>query len=123
MIARDVETTDRDFPRFLHWAWYAWPLGFLLALSALVYAYRLTHPTGRTEQMVMINAIQNTFDAPKFAALIAVFAMVHILLNLGFLFFDRSRPLPRRALHALSMTLSFTVLAGCTVVAALYLKR
>jgi hypothetical protein len=67
--------------------------------------------------------MQNSFDAPKFAGLIALFAIVHILLNLGFLAFDRSRPFSRRALNALSVTLSFAVLAGCTVVAALYMRH
>jgi len=100
-------------------AWHAWPAAILVALIAFVSLWQVMHPTG-TGQMLEINALQNMFDAPKIAVMVALFATFHVLANLVALFLDRSHSVPMRILNVLSIVPSLLVIVGCAFVYVLF---
>jgi len=100
-------------------AWHAWPAAVLVAMIAFVSLWQIMHPVG-TGRMLEINALQNMFDAPKVAVMVALFATFHVLANLAALFLDRSRSVPMRILNVLSIIPSLLVIAGCSFVYVLF---
>lgn len=110
---KDLEPSGFEGSLFAGIAWYAWPAAILVKLIGVVCWWEILHPTGTG------NAIQNTFDAPKIALVVASLAILHLLVNVAALFLDRGRSVPMRIVNALSIGPSLLAIAACSV---LYVK-
>lgn len=103
-------------------SWHAWPAAILVAVIAYV-CFRMTmDPAGQGSEL-MINAMQNIEDVPKVARTVAALAALHVVVNLGVLVFDRSKPFPLRLLDAASIVVTLTVMRACIEYMALFQRH
>jgi hypothetical protein len=101
-------------------AWQAWPAAILIALAAVFAARTMIRPVGSSEYEMMINFMQQFHDAPIVMLALAGFALFHVVANLGFLAFDRSKAFGWRLLDAASILLTLVVIAVCVTIAAYF---
>ena len=73
--------------------WQAWPAAILIALAAVFAARTMIRPVGSSDTEIMINMMRQFHDAPIVMLALAGFALFHVVANLGFLAFDRSKTL------------------------------